>query len=105
MLFSLQGTCGACGVPIDPGRLIPNLAIRVAAAAFQAEESLGLKRARDGDLARGMLPFIRVSELVSMKQYGFQGFKKVKKAASRSFVARKEAAVFVVRNVPGSLSP
>ncbi|GAQ84523.1 RING/U-box superfamily protein [Klebsormidium nitens] len=56
------GTCGACGVPIDPGRLIPNLAVRAAAAAFQAEESLGLKRGRDGDPARGTLPFIREPE-------------------------------------------
>lgn len=54
-----------CGAPVDSGRLIPNLAVRAAAAAFQVEESLDanlrLKRAREGESARGALPFIRVS--------------------------------------------
>jgi hypothetical protein len=53
-----------CGAPVDSGRLIPNLAVRAAAAAFQVEESLDaslrLKRAREGESARGALPFIRV---------------------------------------------
>jgi hypothetical protein len=54
-----------CGAPVDSGRLVPNLAVRAAAAAFQVEESLDaslrLKRAREGESARGSLPFIRVS--------------------------------------------